>query len=159
MSPYPMDPAEARGPMRVLLTTYPDADVARREMDRLLRARLAACAELSPIDSEYWWHGALTSAHEVLVSFKTVPKFVGALFRAIERAHPYEVPWIAEIDVHRVPRAYLSYLAEVLDPESPPPPLGGGATRPEGRRGRGGLRLARTRARHRPRSIGTRRRR
>ena len=159
MSPYPMDPSEARGPMRMVLTTYPDAETARREMDRILRSRLAACADLTSVDSEYWWRGELTSAREVQVSFKTVPKFVGALFRAIASGHPYDVPWIAEVDVHRVHPSYLRYLAEVLDPASPPPPLGGGAMRPEGRRGRGGPPPARTRAPHRPRSTGRRRRR
>ncbi len=156
MSPYPMDPAEARGPMRIVLTTYPDAESARRETGRILRARLAACVDLTPIDSEYWWRGELTRAREVLVSFKTVPKFVGALFRAIGRTHPYEVPWIAEVDVHRAHPAYLRYLAKVLDPASPPPPLGGGPTHPGARRGRGGRSPARTRAPPRLRSTRTR---
>ena len=68
---------------------------------------------------------------EVLVVFKTVPKRVGALFESPRRTHPYDVPEMIELDVPRVDPPYLRYLAETLDADSPPPPLGGGA-RPSG---------------------------
>jgi hypothetical protein len=66
--------------------------------------------------------------------------------------HPYDVPEVAELDVPRVGGAYLRYLAVTLDPASPPPPLGGGATRRGARRARGARSPRRTRAPLRPRS-------
>ena len=159
MTPYPMDPADARGPMRIVLTTYPDRPSAERAVGAILRARLAACAHLTSIRSAYWWNGRLASGDEVAVTFKTVPKFVGEIFRAVRQTHPYDVPLVAEIDTHRVEEGYLAYLAEVLDPSSPPPPLGGGPTRRGGPRVRGGRAPGRTRARRRPRSTRRRTRR
>ncbi len=152
MSPYPLDPVEARGPMRLVLTTYPSADAARRAAESALSRRLAACAHLVPIEARYWWRGRVESAGETLVVFKTVPKRVGGLFRFLGAAHPYDVPELIEVDVPRVAPGYLRYLAETLDPDAAPPPLGGGTTRPAARRGRGARGPGRTRARRRRRS-------
>ncbi|MEM0128676.1 MAG: divalent-cation tolerance protein CutA [Thermoplasmata archaeon] len=159
MSPYPMDPADARGPMRIVATTFPTAAGADRAMERIVAARLASCAHAIPIRSRYWWHGRRAGGAETLVTFHTVPKLVGALMDRLRQAHPYEVPWIAELDTHRVVGKYLEYLARELDPSSPPPPLGGGPTRRAAPRGRGARAPARTRAPPRPRSTRSRRRR
>lgn len=150
MSPYPMDPVDATGPMRIVLCTFPTLAAAEAGVDRALSRRLAACAQLTPVRSEFWWRGRRERADETLVAFKTVPKRVGALFRALSDGHPYEVPEVIEIDVPRVHAPYLAYLAQTLDADAPPPPLGGGRAhvrRPAGRRGPGARRPARTRAR------------
>ncbi len=151
MSPYPLEPVRAQGPMRLVLTTYPSREEALAAADAVLARHLAACANLVAVDSRYWWKGSVESASETLAIFKTVPKRVGALFGFLRSTHPYEVPEIAEIDVPRVDPGYLTYLAEILDPDAPPPPLGGGPRRRAGRRGPGARAPARTRApRRRP---------
>ena len=152
MSPYPLEPARALGPMRVVVTTFPSHEAAVSGVESVLRAGLAACANIVPAHSRYWWKGKIESADEALVLFKTAPKRVGALFAHLELHHPYEVPEIFELDVPRVGAAYLRYLAATVDPASPPPPLGGGSTRSAGRRARGARAPGRTRAPHRRRS-------
>lgn len=146
MSPYPLDPVRAVGPARLVLTTYPSRDAALAAVDGVLARRLAACANLIPIDSRYWWKGKVEGAGETLVLFKTVPKRVGALFGYLDRSHPYEVPEVVEVDVPRIADRYLRYLAATLDPFSPPPPLGGGIRRSGGRRAPGARGPGRTRA-------------
>ncbi|HYA57591.1 MAG TPA: divalent-cation tolerance protein CutA, partial [Thermoplasmata archaeon] len=123
MSPYPLEPARALGPMRFVLTTYPSREAALAAVESALSARLAACANVVDVRSRYWWKERLESADEALVLFKTVPKRVGALFRHLESSHPYDVPEIVEVDVPRVGPAYLQYLATTIDPAAPPPPL------------------------------------
>ena len=151
MSPYPLDPARAIGPLRIVVTTFPSPEAAATAVREALARRLAACGTVVPVRSEYWWEGEIASASEALVLFKTVPKRVGELFRFLGEHHPYEVPEILEIDVPRVAPGYLRYLAATLDASSPPPPLGGGTTRRGGRRARGARGPGRTRApRHRP---------
>ena len=149
MTPYPMDPIDATGPMRLVVTALPDTDAADRLVRAALAARLAACAQVHRARSTYWWRGALESAPERIVWFKTSPKHVGALFRFLAKRHPYEVPEILEVDVARVHGPYLEYLADTLDPHAPPPPLGGGtaagaATRRAARPARGARRPGRT---------------
>jgi len=152
VSPFPVEPARAQGPMRLVLTTYPNREVALAAVDAVVRGKLAACGNVLAVRSSYWWKGSVESADEAMVVFKTVPKRVGALLRYLETTHPYDVPEIAEVDVPRVGSAYLRYLAMTLDPESPPPPLGGGPMRRAGPRGRGARAPRRTRGPHRRRS-------
>ncbi|MCI4368311.1 MAG: divalent-cation tolerance protein CutA [Thermoplasmata archaeon] len=152
MSPYPLDPVDATGPMRVVLCAFPDPRVARRIISGVLERRLAACANEIAIRSTFLWKGRVEETDEVLVLFKTVPKRVGELFRYLGEEHPYEVPEVIELDVPRVNRTYLTYLGRTIDSSPPPPPLGGGvarstgALRPGSRRARGARRPGRTRA-------------
>ena len=152
MSPYPMDPVDATGPMRLVLCAFPDDRRADGVIDEVLRLRLAACVSSVAMGSRYWWKGSLETASERLLVFKTVPKRVGALFRLLEARHPYVVPEIIEIDVPRVNDPYLAYLARTIDLDAPPLPLGGGravgrpARRPGSPQGRGARHPARTRA-------------
>ncbi len=136
MSPYPADPEWARGPMRVVLTTYPDRDAAMRAVDGALARRLAACGNVVAVESRYWWNGRVTSEPEALVVFKTVPKRVGALFRFLAEGHPYDVPEIVELDVPRADPGYLDYLVGVLDRSATRAPRRR-VIRPAARRARG----------------------
>jgi periplasmic divalent cation tolerance protein len=152
MSPYPADPEWARGPMRVVLTTYPNRERALRAVSGAVTRGLAACGNVVPVDSRYWWKGRLVSDTEALVLFKTVPKRVGALFRFLAEDHPYSVPEIVELDVPRAAPTYLAYLTTTLDRASRVPPRTRGTRRPGAPRDRGARALGRTRARPRHRS-------
>jgi periplasmic divalent cation tolerance protein len=150
---YPIDPPRARGPMRLVLTTYPDRTAALRAARSVLERRLAACANVVAIDSAYWWKGRIASGTEAMVLFKTVPKRVGHLFRYLAESHPYEVPEVAEVDVPRVAERYLAYLSDTLDPGGAVEEVGRPPARRRGApRGRGAPGPARTRGRPRPRS-------
>jgi periplasmic divalent cation tolerance protein len=160
VTPYPMDPVDATGPMRLVLCAFPSREVALERVRRAVRGKLAACANFWPIDSIYWWKRSITEDREVLVVFKTLPKRVGALFEFLKSTHPYAVPEILELDIPRVDLGYLGYLAATLDPASPPLPLGGGRpTRRAARKVRGARSLGRTQGpRHRrSKRTGTRR--
>jgi periplasmic divalent cation tolerance protein len=148
MSPYPADPEWARGPMRLVLSTYPNRARALEAVGAAVSRRLAACGSIVPVDSRYWWKGAVVASPEALVIFKTVPKRVGALFGFLAEHHPYDVPEIVELDVPRAAPRYLAWLAETLDRTSGP--LSGDAlTRPAGPRAPAARAPARTRAPHR----------
>ncbi len=152
MSPSRVGSTEARGPMRIVVTTYPSHDAALRAARTVLRERLAACANLAEVDSHYWWKGRVESARETLVLFKTVPERVGALFRFLSDSHPYEVPEVVELDVPRAAEGYRRYLTDTLGRASARTALGLGVRRPAGRRVRGARSPGRTRVRHRLRS-------
>ncbi len=155
MTPFPEEPARARGPMRFVMSTYPSTDAARIAVAAALERRLAACANVLAIDSRYWWRGQVETANESLVLFKTVPKRVGALLAFLETTHPYETPEVVELDVPRASAGYLRYLAAELGAGGPPANRRARARRPEGRRARGARGPGRTRAPHRRRSRRT----
>lgn len=146
MSPYPPDPVDATGPMRIVLTTFPSEADAARAVAAVLARRLAVCAQRLPIRSSYWWKGRIESGEEVLVLFKTAPKRVGALFRALAKLHPYEVPELVELDVPRVAPGYLAYLLETLGEAPVAFPIDRTTRRSGAPRARGALRPRGTRA-------------
>lgn len=106
------------GPLRLVLSTFPDGKSAAEFSLRAVQAGHAACATALPARSIYRWKGKLEEAQEVLVLFKTSTKKVGALFRALSRDHPYEVPEIVEVETFRVHEPYLLWLLESVDRRS-----------------------------------------
>lgn len=143
MSPFPVEPARATGPMRFVLSAYPSGAAARRAVEGALDRRLAACASSIAQSSTFLWQGRRETASETLVVFKTAPKTVGALVRYLAASHPYQVPEIAEIDVMRAEPRYLAWLSGIVDPSSSRRP-DGRLRRPAGPRGRAAQALGRT---------------
>jgi periplasmic divalent cation tolerance protein len=156
MTPYPADPEWAVGPMRLVMTTYPDRARAASAVSGAVSRHLAACGSIVAVDSTYWWKGAVQHESEALVLFKTVPKRVGALFQYLASNHPYDVPEILELDVPRVAAPYLEYLTQTIDRASLPPPRVVRATRSAARPIRAARALGRTRAPPHRRSKRTR---
>ncbi len=158
MSPFPVEPARATGPMRLVLSSYPSAAAARRAVLAALARRLAVCGSLIDQRSTFRWRGRTETVPEVLVVFKTAPKRAGALCRFLADTHPYDVPEVVEVDVMRVEPTYLAWLSAWVDPTAAATP-GFVVRRPGGRRGRGARAPGRTRAPPHRRSIRTRTRR
>ncbi len=90
--------------------TAPSRASARRIARAVLNRRLAACANLAPIESLYWWEGALEEAKEVLVVFKTRRALVPRLEAAVRASHPYEVPCVVTYAMDRGLPEYLAWI-------------------------------------------------
>ena len=81
----------------------------------LVEQRLAACVQvIGPIDSTYWWEGAVETAEEYLCLVKSNREAYPALEAAIQELHPYEVPEIIALPIEGGSRAYLSWLQAEL---------------------------------------------
>lgn len=89
-------------------TTLPTAAKASALARAVIGARLAACAQLVPLRSFYWWQGKLERGDEVAVHFKTRRQLTRALMAFIRERHPYEVP---EIVVTPILDGWPDYLA------------------------------------------------
>jgi len=105
----------------VLLTTTSTEDEARALASGLLKAGLAACVQLSQVDSLYVWDGAVAEDPEVRLMIKTRRTSAAAVAAWLEREHPYEVPQIVVLPAMAVGSEYLDWLIEVTsDPSSDP---------------------------------------
>jgi periplasmic divalent cation tolerance protein len=96
----------------MVYVTAPDRAVARKLARLVVRERLAACANLAPIESLYWWKGKLQESDEVLVIFKTRRALAKALMTAVKAAHPYEVPCIVAYPMIDALPAYAQWIDE-----------------------------------------------
>ena len=92
--------------------TAPDRRTARRIARTVLQRRLAACANLAPIESLYWWRGRIEEAKEVLVIFKTRRSLTSPLLEAVRGVHPYEVPCVVTYPMAEGLPAYLAWIDE-----------------------------------------------
>ena len=96
----------------MVYVTAPNRAVARKIAKVVLRRRLAACANLAPIESSYWWKGAIEEAAEVLVIFKTRRVLARPLMTAVKAVHPYEVPCIVVYPMIDALPAYAEWIDE-----------------------------------------------
>lgn len=100
---------------RVLLalSTFPDAEAARRISNQLVSERLAACANILPaIESIYRWKEKIESGNETLVFFKVSEDRQSAFQDKLRSLHPYDVPEIIFVPVASGLPEYLRWVSE-----------------------------------------------
>lgn len=96
----------------VQVTTVTDSREAAQQISAaVVRDKLAACGQVSgPVTSTYWWQGALESAEEWRVVFKTTAALAQATVAAVAAAHTYEVPEILVTPIVGGHAAYLAWI-------------------------------------------------
>ena len=90
----------------LVVTTVGNADDAARLARALVERGLAACAQISAIESYYVWQGAIEHDDEHRILFKVAASAYDAAERAIRELHPYELPAIHAIPVDRAWEPY-----------------------------------------------------
>jgi periplasmic divalent cation tolerance protein len=90
--------------------THSDEAAARRVSEHLVNERLAACANIFPITSAYWWQGAVQHEGEWVSVLKTRLDLEEKLEAEIQKIHPYETPCILRFEV-RANEAYEDWIA------------------------------------------------
>jgi periplasmic divalent cation tolerance protein len=105
---------------RVVLVTCGSIVEARRIAGKVVRKRLAACANivLGPIQSIYRWKGKVESAREVLMVLKTTEKHLAELEKAVKQSHSYDVPEFLALPITAGSREYLAWVTESVSRES-----------------------------------------
>jgi len=95
--------------------THESAEAANDLTDLLIEEKSIACANRLPIESAYWWQGAVTRETEVVTLVKSRAENWDYLQKRITELHPYEVPCIVRFDVS-ANRAYEDWIMEVTNP-------------------------------------------
>ncbi len=105
--------------IRLVLTTFPDLETARRTGRVLVEEGLAACINLLPgVESIYRWQGNIDQAAEVLGILKTTTDACQALEQRLAALHPYEVPEIVALEPAEVSARYAKWLKLSVEPET-----------------------------------------
>src|SRR6476660_330910 len=89
-------------PEKILLalSTFPDAEIARRISYQLVSERFAACANILPgVESVYRWKEKIESGNEVFVFFKVSEDRQSAFRDKLRSLHPYDAPEIIFVPV------------------------------------------------------------
>src|SRR5438132_5782748 len=95
------------------LSTFPEAESARRISNELVVGKFAACANILPgVESIYRWKEKIESGNETLVLFKLSEDRQAAFQEKLRSLHPYEVPEIIFIPVSSGLPEYLCWVVE-----------------------------------------------
>jgi periplasmic divalent cation tolerance protein len=95
------------------LSTFPDAEIARRISSLLVTERLAACANIFPsVESIYRWKEKIESGSETFVFFKVSEDKQTAFQDKLRSLHPYDVPEIIFVPVAGGLPEYLRWVSE-----------------------------------------------
>lgn len=95
-----------------VVTTVASRKEARALARALVEGQLAACAQISRIESVYAWKGAIETGKEYRVLFKTVDEHYPAVERAIRALHSYDLPAIHAFPMAHVSEAYAAWIEE-----------------------------------------------
>lgn len=99
----------------VVLTTLPSDSKARKIARLLLKEKFAACVNIvGPVHSLFWWQGKVDRAKEFLLLIKTRASRFERLQKFLEKHHPYSVPEIIALPIHKGNRAYLDWIRTSL---------------------------------------------
>ena len=100
-------------PLIVFVTT-PNVEDAQKIAQKLVSAKLAACANILPgITSVYTWEGETCEDSEVLLLIKTRAALFDRLSTTVQAEHPYEVPEIIAAPIKAGSDSYLNWINEV----------------------------------------------
>src|SRR5262245_19069799 len=102
-------------PEKILLalSTFPDAEIARRISNQLVTERFAACANIFPsVGSIYRWKEKIESENETFVLFNVSEDRESAFQDKLQSLHPYDVPEIIFVPVAGGLPEYLQWVSE-----------------------------------------------
>jgi periplasmic divalent cation tolerance protein len=95
------------------LSTFPNAEIARRISNQLVSERFAACANIFPsVESIYRWKEKIESGNETVVFFKVSENRQPAFQDKLQSLHPYDVPEIIFLPVADGLPEYLRWVAQ-----------------------------------------------
>lgn len=95
-----------------VVTTVARKKDARALARSLVEAGLAACAQISRIESLYTWKDRIEHGKEYRVLFKTMDERYAAVESAIRDMHPYDLPAIHSFAFEHVLPAYGDWIAK-----------------------------------------------
>jgi periplasmic divalent cation tolerance protein len=101
----------------LILSTASTHDEAGRIAEALVNEGLAACVQLSPIESWYRWEGKVEHAPETRLHIKTAADRADQVRDRIRALHSYEVPEIVVLPIAGGSPDYLDWVAQAVRSE------------------------------------------
>lgn len=99
----------------IVYTTFPNKRTAKKIINGLVKARIAACGNVFELLSIYRWRGKVGKTPEYGALIKTKKSQYRAVEKYIKDNHPYEVPEIIAWAIEQGQRAYLTWIDEATD--------------------------------------------
>jgi len=96
--------------LAIVQTTCANKSEARNIAKILIEEGLAACVQMSEIESIYKWENEFCNDTENLLSIKTKKENFKKIQSKIKELHSYDVPEIISIDIENVSKDYKKFI-------------------------------------------------
>ena len=97
--------------IRVVLTTFANAEDAAKAVRILVDEQIIACGTILPgARSIYRWKAAIEDSEEAVVLLKTSAERFPVLEERLRAIHPYETPEIVALDPAAVSKDYAEWV-------------------------------------------------
>ena len=103
-----------------VVTTVATRAQAQALARALVERRLAACAQISQIESVYRWQGQVQQEPECRIVVKTTREKYAQVEQAIRELHGYELPAIHALAFEAIYPPYAEWIAQSCAAESNP---------------------------------------
>ena len=103
-----MDKKENRYSM--IFTTAAGKEQAKKIAMGLVEKHLAACVQMFPVESVYFWQEKICEENEILLLIKTKTELFDEVKKAIMEIHSYEVPEIIQAPITDGLAEYLKWI-------------------------------------------------
>jgi len=94
----------------LIITTAASKESAKKIAGLLVERRLAACAQMLPIESIYFWQGKICEENETALLIKSKTVLFDKIKATIKENHSYEVPEIIQIPITDGLPEYLKWI-------------------------------------------------
>ena len=97
----------------LVFSTFSSEEEAKKISNQVVKARLAACANIVPkVHSIFHWKNELSHEDEVMVLMKTQKKHLKELVLWIQSHHSYELPEVIALPIIGGSEEYLDWIKE-----------------------------------------------
>ena len=96
--------------LALIQTTCHDENEAKKIANVLIEELLAACIQITPIESFYKWQGEFCNDKEILLNIKTKKKNFKKIESKIKELHSYDVPEIICIEIKKSSKEYKEFI-------------------------------------------------
>lgn len=96
----------------MVYSTAPNEAEGQRIGRHVIGKRLAACVNIFPIKSIYWWKGKIEEDEEHVLIFKTRSKLVSQVIQEIENECTYDLPCAVSYEMSGGNEKYLKWIEE-----------------------------------------------
>nr|MBS0037537.1 divalent-cation tolerance protein CutA [Saprospiraceae bacterium] len=95
--------------MIICYVPFPDEAQALKISEKMIKMGLAACSNIAPVKSCFFWQGEFDRDAEVVAILKTTRALESNLRQQLEMNHPYDVPCVISWEVN-VNQAYKEWV-------------------------------------------------
>ena len=95
---------------RLIYITTKDEEEAEKIGRALVEEKLAACVNIHPIKSIYWWQGEIAEESEMAMFVKTKAELVDEVIKRVKELHSYQVPCIVSLPIEEGHPDFLEWI-------------------------------------------------